>query len=452
MKRSSVNAKKVLILGAGLVAKPLVRYLLGHNFNVVMLTRTVSKAENMIACCSEAEIPLRRDHPMGEAHSVDVTTDFDKLNTYIPNADVVISLLPYTYHPKVAELCIKYKKHLVTTSYVSEPMKSLDSQAKAAGIIILNEIGLDPGIDHMSAMKIIHDVQNKGGEIKAFNSYCGGLPAPEANTNPWGYKFSWSPRGVVLAAKNKARYLKEGKEVNIAGEHLFDDYATITIDKLATFEAYPNRDSIPYIEKYGIPTTETMARWTLRYPSWCKTWKIIKEIGLLDEAELNLDSITYRKLLSEKLNVKLELDVRQKFEWLGLFNDELLPVKKASYLDVFAERLLEKLQYLASERDMIVLHHEFIAEYKKGSLGFNAQAQYRQEKITSTLIDFGIPNGDSAMSRTVSLPAAIGTKLILENRISLRGVCIPVMPEIYEPVLDELEEIGIVFKESKEQI
>ena len=433
--------KNVLILGAGLVAKPLVHYLLDQpEFHVKVASRTVSKAERLVG-----------DHPHGEAQPLNVD-DTATLKGLISQADLVISMVPYTHHVTVANLCIELKKHMVTTSYVSEAMSKLDGKAKDAGILILNEVGLDPGIDHMSAMKIIHQVQNKGGRIASFYSYCGGLPAPEANTNPWGYKFSWSPRGVVMAGKNSGRYLKDKKEVNIPSEDLFAHFWEMNIEGLPKLEAYPNRDSIPYIKLYGISDTDSMYRGTLRYPGWCLTMKKVVELGFLDETEQDTKGLSYADFLKGLIKKEKTTDLKKdlatylkidensepikRWEWLGLLSDEALSYEKISPLDLLANRLLEKLQYEEGERDMIVLHHEFIADYPK-----------EKEKITSTLIDFGIPHGDSAMSRTVGLPAAIGASLILQKKIKATGVHIPVNPPIYEPALKELEKQGIICKE-----
>ena len=439
--------KKVLVLGAGLVAKPLVQYLLDQpDFHVKVASRTVSKAEKLVG-----------DHPKGVAQPLNVN-DTAILRNLISDADLTISMVPYAHHVTVAGLCIELKKHMVTTSYVSEAMKKLNQKAKGAGVLILNEIGLDPGIDHMSAMKIIHQVQGKGGRISSFYSYCGGLPAPEANTNPWGYKFSWSPRGVVLAGKNPGRYLKNKKEVRIASEDLFAHFWPMDIEGLPPLEAYPNRDSVPYIQVYGISDADSMYRGTLRYPDWCQTMKKIVELGFLDETEQNLKGLSYakffRKLIKKEKGDDLRKDAAnhlkinedsepiKRFEWLGLFSDEIIPSERGSPLDIFADRLLEKLQYQEGERDMIVLHHDFLAEYPGK----------KKEKITSTLIDYGIPHGDTAMSRTVGLPAAIGATLILQGKIKNTGVHIPVSPTIYEPALSELEKLGIVCKEKSQPL
>ncbi len=438
--------KNVLLLGAGLVAKPLVRYLLDQeDIQVTIASRTLSKAEKLI-----------EGHPKGKALQWVVEQD-EELKKLTEDADIAISLLPYTYHTKVANICIDLKKPMVTTSYVSQAMMDLDSKAKQAGILILNEIGLDPGIDHMSAMKIIHNVKSKGGEIEGFFSYCGGLPAPEANTNPWGYKFSWNPRGVALAGKNTGKYLKDGKEVFIPGEELFANYSTINIEGLGDFEAYTNRDSIPYIEKYSINETKSMFRGTLRYQGWCDTWKKMVEIGLLDETVWDdIKGISFKDLmgrlisskddiskdLAAKLNIDESSDIMKRYEWLGLLSDEKIELEKGSPLDVLVHLLLEKLQYGEGERDMIILRHEFFCYYPEDG---------RREKIVSMLVDFGIPKGDTAMARTVSLPAAVGTKLMLEGKINEKGVKIPVRPEIYEPVLLELENLDIKFKETIEE-
>jgi len=439
--------KKILILGAGLVARPLVRYLLDQpDFEVEVASRTVSKAVKLID-----------NHPQGKASELNLKNE-EGLKDEISKADIVISMVPYTFHPKVAKYCIDYNKHMVTTSYVSEVMKNLDAEAKRAGILILNEVGLDPGIDHMEAMRIIHEVEEKDGEISGFTSYCGGLPAPEANTNPFGYKFSWSPTGVLLAGKNSAQYLKDGQQIFIPPQDLFDNYLTINIEGLGEFEGYPNRNSLPYIELYGIKSTKTMLRGTLRNKGWCSTIKKIVDLGLLEEEEKDWKGLTYKgflrklmndpaeenitKALAARLNIEENSDIIQRFEWLGLLSDEILPSEKDSPLNILGAKMLEKLQYEEGERDMIILQHQFIASYPGD----------KKEKITSTLIDFGIPHGDTSMARTVGLPAAISTKLILEGKIKKTGVHIPVTPEIYIPILQELKELDIAFKEKKEQM
>lgn len=439
--------KKVLILGAGLVARPLVRYLLDQpGFQVEVASRTVSKAEKLI-----------EGHPRGLAKELNLK-DEEALKKEVAAADLVISMVPYAFHPRVAAFCIEHRKSMVTTSYVSEAMKNLDGEARKAGILILNELGLDPGIDHMEAMRVIHEIKGKGGQVQSFISFCGGLPAPEANTNPFGYKFSWSPVGVLLAGKNSAQYLLDGREVFIPAENLFDNYHFISIEGLGVFEAYPNRNSLPYIDLYGIPETRTMLRGTLRNIGWCETIKKMVQLGLLDQEEKDWTGLTYRDFMRRLVGSPEEKNLRQavcdylridpglaiirRLEWLGLFGDDPLPLEKGSALDIVAARMVEKLQYREGERDMIVLQHEFIASYPDD----------RRERIISTLVDFGLPGGDSSMARTVGLPAAIGTKLILEGKIKEKGVHIPVLPDIYVPILEELRAMGIAFKEKRETL
>ncbi|MDD5060846.1 MAG: saccharopine dehydrogenase C-terminal domain-containing protein [Candidatus Marinimicrobia bacterium] len=433
--------KKVLVLGAGLVSRPLVRYLLEvPDCEVTVATRTVSKADKLIA-----------GHPHGRAVALNVENEAE-LRHLVSQCDLAISLLPYIHHVKVANLCVELKKHMVTTSYISPAMKALEKSARTAGILILNEIGVDPGIDHMSAMRIIHSVEKKGGKVVSFKSYCGGLPAPEANTNPFGYKFSWSPRGVLMAGRNDAKYLEDGKIIEVPGKELFKNRWPLTVENMH-FETYPNRNSLPYLETYGLKSARTMFRGTIRNVGWCDTLFCIAKLGLLsDEKRADLAGSTFdgliRKLVSAKagestpqaLRRFLGADANDKviadLEWLGLTSNEALPETDPTLLDVMTTRFLTKMPYGENERDMLVLYHEFIAEYPD-----------KKEKITSTLIDFGIPGGDSSMARTVSLPAAIATRLILEGKINLTGVLAPVMPEIYNPVLSELESLDIICRE-----
>jgi len=458
--------KNVLVLGAGLVARPLVRCLLDQpDFRVTVASRTVSKAKALVG-----------DHPQGEAVAFDVTKDGAALGDLVAQADLAISLLPYIYHVRVAEECVRRRCHLVTTSYVKDEMRVLDGAAQEAGVILLNEMGLDPGIDHMSAMRVIHRVHDAGGEVKSFRSYCGGLPAPDANDNPLGYKFSWSPRGVVLAGRNEARYLENGRIVEVPNERLFATHFVTWVEGLGDFEAYPNRDSLPYINLYGIPETDTMYRGTLRNLGWCDAMQKLNELGYfsLDERP-DLPGKTFRQVMAELVykvgarsprpysvnTTNLEADlavflnlapnsgVMMALEWLGLLSDALVP-DRATLLDVLVDQMLVKMVYREMERDMVILVHEFVAAYPKTPFPGPHEEEWRREYITSTLIDYGEPGGDTAMARTVGLPAAIGARLILEGEINLTGVHIPVLPEIYEPVLGELAQLGIACVEKVE--
>jgi len=439
--------KNVLVLGAGLVSKPMIDYLLNQaDYFVTMASRTVSKAEKIIG-----------GKENGKAIELNVKND-DLLEKLISESDLAVSLLPYPYHVKVAEFCIKHKKQMVTTSYVSEGMKALDKKAKDAGIIILNECGLDPGIDHMSAMRIIHDIEEKGGKVISFRSTTGALPSFEANNNPFGYKFSWAPRGVLLASKNPSKWLQDGEIVSYLGEQLFENYIIQDVPEIGSFENYPNRNSVPYKDIYGLKDAKTVYRGTFRMPGWCETMRKIVALGWLSEDPVkNFKGKTYgdltRHLIKAKPNDDLVKSVAKyldlntystvikRLEWLGLFSDKPLPDDRDTPLDYLNVITIRKMSLNKDERDMIVMHHEFIAEYSS-----------KKEYITSTLLDFGIPNGDSSIARTVALPAAIAVKMILHGEIAITGVHIPVIPEIYNPILDELEEMNITFKEKTESI
>jgi saccharopine dehydrogenase-like NADP-dependent oxidoreductase len=431
-----------LVLGAGLVSKPLVRYLLDNtDFLVVMASRTLSKVEKIVG-----------NHPRGIALELDIS-DEDQLDRLISESDLTVSLLPYEFHVKIAKLCLKYKRHLVTTSYVSDEMKTLDKEAKKIGVLLLNECGLDPGIDHMSAMRIIHEVEKKGGIVKSFKSSTGALPALEVNNNPFGYKFSWAPRGVLLASKNPSKWLENGKIKEFPGEQLFENYYIQDVSDIGSFENYPNRNSVPYKEIYGLKDAITVYRGTFRMTGWCETMRKIVALGWLSEKPFkNYMVKTYaditRKLVEAKpkddlvevtakfLGLTTYSTVIKRLEWLGLFSNEILPSDKNNPLDYLNVLTLKKMSLGENERDMIIMHHEFIVEYPN-----------KKEYLTSTLVDYGIVGGDSSIARTVSIPAAIAVKMILEGKIKLSGVYIPVNPKIYNPILDELEGIGIKFKE-----
>jgi saccharopine dehydrogenase (NADP+, L-glutamate forming) len=441
--------KKILVLGAGMVAGPHVRYLLAQpDFQVTVASRTVAKAQEIVG-----------SHPRGAALRLD-SDDEAAMEGLIAQSDLAVSMLPYAYHPTVAKYCVKHRVHMVTTSYVKPATAQLDAPARAAGVTLLNEMGVDPGIDHMTAMRVIHRVQRAGGQITSFMSWCGGLPAPEANTNPFGYKFSWSPRGVLLAGKNSAHYLLDGVDLVIPGAELFDHTWTVPIEvegRVIDFEGYANRDSLPYRDAYGITSAQTMFRGTLRNAGWCQTLRKIADLGLLSEETRNdIAGLTFahftalllgapgrygvdelRAALARRLKVAPDSKVITDLAWLGLLGDDPLPMKQGSPIDVLTARMLAMMSYAEGERDLLIMQHQFEARFGG-----------RTEKITSTLVDFGIPGGDTSMSRTVGLPAAIGARLVLEGKIKLTGVQTPIVPEIYEPVLAELETLGIAFTET----
>lgn len=431
------------MLGAGLVSGPLVRYLLGNaDCRVTVADLSPERAGKLVD-----------GHPNGAFLQLSAEDD-DRLGRAVAGHDLVVSLLPYTLHVRVAGHCLQHRRSLVTTSYVSDAMRALDGAAREAGIVLLNEVGLDPGIDHMSAMALIHRVQAAGGRVTGFHSYCGGLPAPEANDNPLGYKFSWSPKGVVLASRNDARYLKDGKEVFVPGRELFGQRWQLDVPGQGSFEAYPNRDSLPYIERYGLAGVRTMLRGTLRCPGWCETLKAIADLGLLDDEEReDLGELTYadwvrgrirgtgdlRTAVAEWLGLSPDAPVIAQLEWLGLFDEEPVGIACGSSLDILTKLMLDRMAYRPGERDMVVLHHEFAVDHPDRSAGL----------ITSTLVAFGKPGGESAMARTVGLPAAIAARLILDGRLHFTGVQIPVSPDIYQPLLGELARFGIACVEKE---
>ena len=432
--------KKVLILGAGLVSKPMVEYLLREGFEVTIATRTKEKADRLLG-----------GHENGRSVAW-MTDDMESLDRMVKESDLAVSLLPYRYHVDVAELCLKHGKPLVTTSYVSPAMQALHDDAVRAGVILLNEAGLDPGIDHMSAMRIIDNVHKRGGKIEEFYSLCGALPAPEYATNPLGYKFSWSPKGVVLASRNGATYLKHGNIINIDPVDLFKDRFAHYFPGVGDLEVYPNRDSVSYVDIYGLKGISTMYRGTFRFRGWCETLDLMKAIGLIDDGDSDYSGKTFRQFVAERaglpgkdirneLKMKPGLDVTERaleaFDWLGLFSDTVMGYGVTSPFEITSDLMIKKMWLENNERDMIVMQHLFLAYYSDG----------KKEVISSRMLDFGSPATNTSIARTVALPAAMAVKMILTGKITINGVYRPVLPEIYNPILNELEVNGIRMEE-----
>jgi saccharopine dehydrogenase-like NADP-dependent oxidoreductase len=429
--------KKVLILGAGMVVRPMVEYLFEQGYRITVTGLKKKRAEALIG-----------GNPQGTAvrWSTDDPATLDQL---VADHDITVSLLPYAYHVMVAGACLKHKKNLVTTSYVSEGMAALDEEARKAGVILLNEIGLDPGIDHMSAMHIIDEVRNKGGRLLEFYSITGALPAPEATDNPFRYKFSWSPKGVVMAGNNDARYLLDGKVKFVPTQDLFRDNFTIDFPGVGKMEVYPNRDSLLYLDKYGVTGARTFFRGTLRYPGWCAIMDAMKRIGLLSYEKIDLHGKSYAGMMALLIGEKDTQAIREKtaafleipaddpvldaLEWLGLFSDQPAGREKESPFEVTSDLMIEKMMPGPDERDMIAMQHSFLVEYPGG----------KREVIHSRLLEFGSFSTHTAVSRAVALPAAIAVRLLLEGKIKATGVHRPVIPEIYSPVLEGLKETGI---------
>lgn len=434
------NMKKVLILGSGLVVKPMVEYLLENNLRLMIASPMKERADEMI-----------RGNPLGS--SLDWSMDDHyTLGKLISEYDITVSLLPYKYHADVAWICLRHSKSLVNTSYVQDEMQKLDEDAKKAGVLFLNEIGLDPGIDHMSAMRIIDHIHNKGGSVEEFYSLCGALPAPEAADNPLGYKFSWSPKGVILASRNSALYLKKGKKVSIESADLFKDRFNFYFPGIGDLDVYPNRDSISYMDIYGIPETKTMYRGTFRFKGWCEALDAMKSIKMLDDSVKDYEGMTYADFLAErggivvkdlKNNIAIRLGLSesspaiQSLDYLGFFSEEKLRYTKTTPFEITSDRMIKKMLLKDNDRDMVLLQHVFLASYP----------DKKKEVIKSSMVDYGSPSTNTSISRTVALPAAIAVKMILEKKIEITGVHRPVLPQIYNPVLDELKTLGIEMKD-----
>ncbi|TDL18496.1 saccharopine dehydrogenase [Rickenella mellea] len=444
----NTQKKKVLLLGSGFVARPCAEYVVRNPANLLTIAcRTLSAAQ-----------ALASDLPNATAISLDVG-DTSALDKEIAAHDLVISLIPYTFHVAVIKSAIKAKRNVVTTSYVSPAMKELDAEAKKAGIIVMNEIGLDPGIDHLYAIKTIDEVHQKGGKIKKFLSYCGGLPAPECADNPLGYKFSWSPRGVLLAALNNASFLEHSQPRSIPGAELMAHAQPYYISPAFAFVAYPNRDSVPFRELYGIPEAEGVVRGTLRYQGNPEFVRALVKIGWLDagEKEWISESMTWAEVMQRAIGAVDASDaslvkriselcefpsesekvrITSGFRWVGLFSKEKVVPRGKNLLDTLCAQLEKRMAYAPGERDLVMLQHKFFVEWKDGS----------EDILTSTLEMYGDPSGHSAMALTVGVPCGIATQLILDGVLNKPGVHAPYSKDICDPIrkLVEAEGLGMV--------
>jgi saccharopine dehydrogenase-like NADP-dependent oxidoreductase len=438
--------KRILLLGAGLSATSLIKYLLEqsdtHDWQVTL-----------------GDIDNNRARKKIDGHSNGIAVTFDVFNEeqrdlFISSSDIVVSMLPARMHQLVAISCLKHRKSLVTASYVSEEIKQMDEQARKLGIIFLNEIGLDPGIDHMSAMKMINRIKAEGGKLDVFESNTGGLVAPGSDNNPWGYKFTWNPRNVILAGQHGARFLHNGKFKYIPYHKIFQRYEIIKVLDLGEFEVYPNRDSLKYKEEYGLDEISTMFRGTIRRPGFCDAWDALVQIGATDDSYVVEfpGEMTYRDFtnsfiaynitdpvetkLAHYLNIPQDGEVMKKLEWLGLFDKKPVGIKNQTPARILQHLLQEKWKLDPVDKDMIVMQHQF--EYLTGQ---------QRKRIVSSLAVVGKDSQETAMSIAVGLPVGIAVKLLLEEKIHSTGVRIPTTPEFYDPVLNELEEFGIRFIE-----
>jgi saccharopine dehydrogenase (NADP+, L-glutamate forming) len=446
-KQKKPTMTNILIIGAGRSSSACINYVLGQ-----------AKEKNWFVTVADADPQLAQarvgGHPNGRPAWLDVTKVNDRRDL-IGRADLVVSLLPAHLHLEVAHDCIKLKKHLITASYVSQELYRLGDEARDRELIFMGEMGLDPGIDHMSAMRQINDIKEQGGKLTAFRSYTGGLVAPESDTNPWHYKFTWNPRNVVLAGQGTAQYLENGKHKYIPYNRLFKEYRVVEVPGMGEFEVYANRDSLLYRDVYGLSDIPNILRGTIRYRGFCDAWHALVKIGLTDGSYPILESeqVSYHELMegylsprnktgsvrdrvAELLKLSPEDEVMQKLEWLGLFRKKKVGLANATPALILENLLMEKWKLEPQDKDMIIMQHEF--EYELDG---------QKKELVSTLIMKGEHSNDTAMAKLVGLPLGIFVKLVMEGRIESKGVNIPVIPEIYEPVLDELEQFGVVFKD-----
>lgn len=437
--------KKILIFGAGRSSLYLLSYLAEHSKKYHWNIKVVDAIENEVVkslginfLCLNVKNTVEREQE-------------------VKNADLIISLLPARFHKLVANTCLKFSKNLLTASYESKEMRELETEVKKKGLFFLNECGLDPGLDHMSAMRIINQIKNEGHNLQTFESFTGGLVAPESDDNPWGYKFSWNPRNVVLAGKGgPAKFIQEGKIKYISYNRLFRRTELIEIDGFGRFEGYANRDSLSYIKKYGLEGVPTVYRGTLRRPGFCKAWNVFVQIGATSDDYYmeNIENMTYREFINSflyyhpsdsidlklyhSLQIPMDSEVIPKLEWLGIFDNIKIGLKRATPAQILEKLLKEKWQLLQREKDMVVMWHKF--EYIDRDSG-------KKVERNSSLVVLGECGEKTAMAKTVGLPLAVAAKLALTGKLNHRGVFIPTCPEIFEPILEELGLYGIIFNE-----
>ena len=441
--------RRIVVFGAGLSSSVLIDYLLRNaeeqNWFVRVGDMNLKNAQDKV-----------KDHERAEAFEFNVTNEIQRLKE-ISNADLIISMLPAHMHVEVAQQCVGLKKHMVTASYVSKEMEELDQDAKDAGVVIMNEIGVDPGIDHMSAMRVIDQIKSKGAKILQFESFTGGLVAPESDNNPWNYKFAWNPRNVVLAGSGGAvKFKQEGRYKYIPYHQLFRRTEIIELPEYGRFEGYANRDSLKYREAYGLKDIPTIYRGTFRKPGFGKAWDVFVKLGATDDSYVIEDSenMTFRQFLNSFLafnrddSVELKLmhylrieqdnEIMHKLEWLDLFEEIKIGIPNATPAKVLQHILERKWTMKDSDLDMIVMYHLFGYELNG--------ARHATE---SYMVIKGEDRVRTAMAKTVGLPVGIAAKMILNGKISTPGVHVPIRKEIYEPVLAELEQYGIQFIERK---
>jgi len=444
--------KKITILGAGLSATSLINYLLEraekYDWTISLGDYDLDLAKSKI-----------NGKPRGEAFQFDVTNE-DLVAEIVSKSDIVVSMMPASFHHIIANECVKHKKNMLTASYVSDAMKELNTAAQEAGVGLFNELGVDPGIDHMSAMRIIDGLRNNGSELKAFFSYTGGLVAPEYDNNPWNYKFTWNPRNVVLAGQGISMFIRNGKYKYIPYQQLFRRVITTSVEGYGDFEVYPNRDSLSYREIYGLQDIPTIFRGTMRRPGYTKAWNVFVQLGATDDSYTIEDSenMTYRDFINTFLpyeshtpvEVKIQHllpelideEVMTKLVWLDIFSHKKVELKNATPAQILQKILEEKWQLDEGDKDMIVMQHRF--EF--------TTVRKENKAIVSSMVMKGESLSNTAMAITVGLPLAIATKMVANGETKLTGVHTPVIPELYNPILDELSGLGIDFMEKEENL
>ncbi len=443
-----VIMRTILIIGAGRSASSLIQYLLNksddENLHLIIGDLSLTAAQNKT-----------NDHPNATAIALDVFNATQRSEA-IQKADIVISMLPAHLHIEVARDCITYKKHMVTASYISDAMQELDVLAKENNLIFMNEIGLDPGIDHMSAMKVIDEIKAKGGKMLLFESFCGGLVAPESDTNLWNYKFTWAPRNVVLAGQGgAAKFLQEGTYKYIPYCNLFRRTEFLEVEGYGKFEAYSNRDSLKYLDVYGLENILTLYRGTIRRVGFSKAWNMFVQLGMTDDSYVMEDSenMSYRQFVnsflpyhptdSVEIKMRLILKIDQddimwdKLLELDLFNrNKKVGLKNATPAQILEKILSDSWTLQPKDKDMIVMYHKF---------GYELDG--KKQQIDSKMVCLGEDQTYTAMAKTVGLPVAMASLLILNGKIKTPGVQLPIREEVYLPILKELEEYGVIFKE-----
>ena len=424
------NMKKILLFGAGKSATSLIRYLLDvtaiRGWQLVVAESNLALAESKIGGA-----------PQAQAVAIDVLHDTYARDALVTAADIVISLLPPSLHYQVALSCVKEAKNLLTASYLDDTIRMLEPEIRAKGLLFLCEMGLDPGIDHMSALQLIRQIRQQGGEIETFYSHTGGLVAPACDDNPWHYKISWNPRNVVLAGSAGASYLENGAVVTRSYQEIFDHPGEIQLPALGALAWYPNRDSLSYIPLYGLPDAKTFIRTTLRHPAFCAGWKNIVHAGLTDAERPIPPNLTYAEWSAPIIPFVDETN-RVQYAFLGLFDNTPIPASAKASADILQHLLETRLAMRSNDRDMIVMVHEI--GYRRQGKAWQAQSVLRIE---------GESNLHTAMARTVGLPLGIAAVLVLEGKIKLTGLHIPILPEIYDPVMHELEHQGIRFEHTE---